>query len=225
MSENNIPPNDDASNLESTPDTLDTSGKGGPHIPRSPIAHPIDPATGGSGPHLPPPPSMEEFTVEVELVPGVKAEDVDALLLAINAADLSPGAIPESDFARVARTHRVIKGQHAFTREQVERSRARIDVRRNQIAEPEHVADSVEGVSDQMALLDRLPPLTNYLTLRFPAGTSVKAVLAELKALPQVKQVVEVPEAESPSLPTDVLIGSSGSEVQVDPNTNIEKQW
>jgi subtilisin family serine protease len=230
--ENNTPTNEDASNPDSpstldAPDVLDTSGAGGPFIPRRATTGPIDPpdTSGGPGEPQSAPPSTEEFIVEVELAPGV--ENIDELLSSINALEppAGSGAPQESDFARVVRTHGLIEAQPVFTNEEVERRRARIDARKNAITAPENVGGSIEGMAEQLTQLDQLPPLTNYVSLRFPPGTSVESVLAELNALPQVKQAVEVSEAESPSFPTDVMIGSSGSNVQADPQTGIEKQW
>ncbi|MCA1627108.1 MAG: S8 family serine peptidase [Acidobacteria bacterium] len=166
---------------------------------------------------------FEEFIIEVELAPGV--ENIDELLSGINAAPPPSGGVQESDFARVARTHGVVEAQPVFTSEEVEQRRARIDARRNEIAAPENVGGSLEDVSEQLSQLDQLPPLTNFVTLRFPPGTSVDAVLAQLNALPQVKQAVVVPEAAPPDLPNDPYIGTEQqSPVEVAHN-QIQRQW
>lgn len=222
MSQNNIPINNDANNADSdsSPGVLDTTGAGGPHIPRSATGGPSDPpdSSGGSGGGQPQPPP-EEFVIEVEIAPEV--EDIDALLAGINlpASPVSPSH--ETDFVRVARTHGVITAQSVFTREEVQEHRARLDALRASLL----LTPSAGGSSEQFDRLAKLTQLSNYVQLRFPPGTSADAVMAQLKALPQVKRVAVVPEVAPPSFPTDMMIGTSGSVIQVDPQTHIEKQW
>lgn len=223
MSENITPPNEDASSSDSSPAVLDTSGAGGPFIPTKP--GPIDPpdSTGGPGgpsePHTTPPP-VEEFVIEVELGPGV--ENIDALLSALNSPDPTAGSTgPESAFAAVAQTHGLIEAQPVSTREEVERDQARINALRDRALE----SGAPESPFEQSSRLERLSRLSSYISLRFPPGTSVDAVLAQLNALPQVKRAAVLPELAPPSFPTDVMIGTSGSQVQVDPQTGIQRQW
>jgi subtilisin family serine protease len=220
MSQNNIPTNDDANNTDSSPGVLDTTGAGGPHIPRSATGGPSDPpdSTGGSGGEQPQPPT-EELVIEVEIAPEV--EDIDALLTGINlpASPITPSH--ETDFVRVARTHGVITAQSVFTREEVQEHRARVDALRDSSL----ITPSAGGSSEQFDRLEKLMPLSNYVQLRFPPGTSADTVIAQLNALPQVKRVAVVPELAPPSFPTDVMIGTSGSIIEVDPQTHIEKQW
>jgi subtilisin family serine protease len=234
MSENNTPTNEDASNPDSSstsdpPDVLDTSGEGGPYIPSSATPGASDPSdvgggaggphTGGGGPQ-PAPPATEEFIVEVELAPGV--DNIDELLSSITGLESTAGADApqESDFARAARAHGLIEAQPVFTREEVERHRARIDAARESSLESVAAGGSPEGSSES----DPLSRLTSYITLRFPAGTSVAEVLAELRALPQVKSAAVVPQAAPPSLPNDPFIGVGELPVDVAAGL-IQRQW
>jgi subtilisin family serine protease len=224
--------NDDTNNPEApndsdTPDVLDTSGAGGPYIPPSAIPGPGEPpqSSGGpSDPH-PQPPPPEELIVEVELAPGV--ENIDELLSGINVSDppVAGGGPPESDMTTVARTYSVIEAQPLFTREEVERQQSRIDAVRNTIDSPDDVSGPPADPSGQLGQLDEFPRLSNFVTLRFPPGTPADEILAALNALPQVKQAVVVPRAAPPAFPTDGMIGNSGSQIQIDPLTGIQKQW
>jgi len=234
MSENNIPTNEDTSNPESPddsepPDVLDTSGAGGPFIPSSATPGPFDPpdtAGGSGGPPSgggepqPAPPATEEFIVEVELAPGV--ENIDELLSSITGLESTAGADApqESDFARSARAHGLIQAQPVFTSEEVERHRARIDASRGEAPESVAAGHSPEELTES----ELLARLRSYITLRFPPGTSVAAVLAELRALPQVKSAAVVPQVAPPSIPNDPFIGVGELPVDV-AEGQIQRQW
>ena len=231
MPKNNTPINEDANHPHSAADSdahdvLDTSGKGGPFIPRHGSPGPLDPPDGGGGPvephphphPMPPPPPAEELVIEVELAPGV--ENIDELLSGINAEPISGGGADESDVARVARTHDLVEAQRIFKSEDVEGHRTRIAASR----ERSRGGVAPEGSPEELSQLEALPRLTRYISLRFPPGTSAAAVLAQLRALPQVLHAAVVPRAAPPSLPTDPLIGTDDSPVDV-PAGQYQPQW
>ena len=230
MSENITPTNEDA-NPDSphdvdAPDVLDTSGAGGPFIPSS-ATGPSDPPDAGGGTGGPPTggggstqPATEEFIVEIELVPGV--ENIDELLSSISGLESTAGADApqESDLARAARKYGLIEAQPVFTSEEVERHRARIDASREDSPPSVDPGHSPEELTES----ELLARLRRYITLRFPPGTSVDAVLAELRALPQVKSAAVVPQMAPPSLPNDPFIGVGDLPVDVAAG-QIQRQW
>ena len=239
MSENNTPTNDDASSSDSRP-VLDTSRAGRPHIPARVTPGPSDPpdssggsggppdSTGGSGgpPHSgggsgggAEPEQPREVVIEVEFVPEV--EDIDAILAGINLPAHTGGPSGETDFANVARTHGVSDARPVFTREEVEEDRAR----RNAFRDSLLASAGPQVRPGQLSRLEQMPPPRHYVRLRFPPGTSATAVITALEALPQVNRAIVVPRAAPPSFPTDEMIGTSGSDVDVDPETLLEKQW
>ena len=235
MSENNTPTNDDTSNSDSPTAVLDTSGAGRPHIPSRTSGGaepPPNAGGGGGGPIGPgggsaggsgggsgegPPPPPEELVIEVEVAPEV--ENIDALLAGIDVPEAAGGPSDEAGLPEVARTHGLIDAQPVFTREELQEDWSRMQTGRDSPPESEG------GASAPLSELENLPSLSNFVRLRFPPGTSADAVIAKLEALPQVKRAMVVPEAEPPSFPTDVMIGTSGSTVEADPQTHIERQW
>jgi hypothetical protein len=231
MSENNTPTNEDASNPDSAAgsdyiDVLDTSGAGGPFIPRPPGTGPGDPphTGGGSGPHpkpQPPPPPAEDFIIEVELAPGV--EDI-AFLSGLTPLESTGGGAPdEPEFTKIARTYGLIEARPVFTREQVERDEARISALRNESRAPEN-RGGPESAGAQLNERDQLPPLSRFVRLRFPPSASPRAILTQLNALPQVRRAAVVPRTAPPAIPSDPMIGSSGSSLSPDAK-GIERQW
>jgi subtilisin family serine protease len=157
--------------------------------------------------------------IEVEFVPEV--EDIDAILAGINLPAPTGGPSGETDFANVARTHGVSDARPVFTREQVEEDRAR----RNALRDSLLATPGPQVRPGQLSRLEQMRPPRHYVRLRFPPGTSTTAVITALKAVPQVKRAIVVPGAAPPSFPTDEMIGTSGSDVDVDPATLLEKQW
>jgi subtilisin family serine protease len=164
-------------------------------------------------------PDDEEVVIEVEFAPEV--ENIDDLLAGINIPEPSGGPSSETDFANVVRTHGLVDAQPVFTREDHEKERTRVHTLRESIPGPAEGG----GGYEKLRQWEQLPPLSHYVQLRFPPGTFADAVIARLRSLPQVKRAVVVTEAVPPSFPTDEMIGTSGSVVEVDPQTHIQKQW
>jgi len=161
----------------------------------------------------------EELVIEVEFAPEV--ENIDELLSGINIPEPPGGPSGEPDFANVVRTHGLVDAQPVFTLEDHEKERTRVHALRERLPE----APEGGGGLEPLNRLEQLPPLSHYVQLRFPPGTSADAVIAKLRTLPQVKRAVVVTEGVPPAFPTDEMIGTSGSIVQVDPETHIQKQW
>jgi len=199
-------PNSDE-NDSSPSEVLDTD-ESGPYIPpqvtHHPLGlHPLDMAA-------PPPPAEEDLIVEVELAPGI---DVDQVL---NANVDSEDETGESKLATVLRTHGVLERERVFTPEQVEIDNARVKTLRENVGARPRSAKHV-------ARLEKLPPLSNFVRLRFPPGTAASQVISSLKELPEVTRAVVVPRAAPPAVPNDPLIGNDGSSIQV--TNGVQSQW
>lgn len=183
------------------------------------------------------PPPDEELMVEVELAPGA---DHIGSALASNAAAIfgaaSDAASPaDSRFGAVLRDYGLLEARPVFTREQIDRDEERTRTLSG-------AAALGAAPPDQASALERLPPLSNFVRLRFPPGTPAAEVTAALKRLPEVARAVVVPRAAPPAIllealssvaravlaaagptPTDPLVG--GGAITTDPATRLESQW
>jgi subtilisin family serine protease len=103
-------------------------------------------------------------------------------------------------------------------------------LRKYHVVHAERVFRSVREEADRAQQVARANGVTaphhhNFVTLVFPAGTDLSQVLAELRTLPVVVRVVQVPKAlKASALPCPVLLGDS-DQLYADPVTTLERQW
>ncbi len=198
-------------------ETLDASNAGAPFIPGDAGEGQFGVAAGR------PPAPEEDLVVEVEFAPNATA--IGAALAANTAGYLGDAvgtAPPDVALRGVLRRYGLREARPVFTGDQVQAEQARLDAIR---------ADAATGAvsPEQAGALERLPPLSSFMRLRFPPGTRASDVTAELKRLPEVNKAVVVPKAAPPMLalsephPTDPYIG--GGSLAPDPATGLESQW
>lgn len=192
-------------NIDPPSGILDTSGRGGPFIPRRAapgLAMAAREAT---------PPSEQELIVEIQLAPGIS--DLNQALTSSTGLAAASDSSQESELAAVLRSHGLLEARSVFSRERVEQDKARIKARQETHAAP-HTRSAPE----------QLPSLSSYVRLRFPPGTRAAEVISSLKRLPEVTHAVAVPRATPPMpAPTDPLIGADDS-ISVNA-AHIESQW
>ncbi|HEX6715538.1 MAG TPA: S8 family serine peptidase [Pyrinomonadaceae bacterium] len=128
--------------------------------------------------------------------------------------ELAPGAI---DQTLVLPCYGVVEARPIFNPEQGETDEARISALREEMLA---ARVSSEGVSR----IEQLPPLSSFVRLKFPGGTSASQVIKSLKQRPEVTRAVVVPQARPPEVPDDSLIGTTGSSISVT-STGVERQW
>ncbi|MBY5523584.1 S8 family serine peptidase [Rhizobium leguminosarum] len=200
---------------------------GGPVLDATVTGAPFIPADAGRGsadaPEGLPPTSDEDLVVEVELAPN--AIPVGSALTA-NAvgylAESSAAAPADVALRGLLRQYGLLSARPVFTPQQVQAEQLRLDAAR--------AAAAAGAVSiEQMSALERLPPRSSYVRLRFPANTSALEVTTALKRLAEVNKAEVVPKAAPPMLalmelpPSDPNVGE-GSPIP-DPQTGLESQW
>ncbi|HEX7331407.1 MAG TPA: S8 family serine peptidase [Pyrinomonadaceae bacterium] len=199
-------------------EVLDTSDEGGPFIPSA--ATPAPPDSGIDPPdNMAGPPSLEgDLIVEVELAPGIV--DLDHAMIAnIDTLGSEATTPQESAFATTLRTHGILEARQVYTREQTESDDARIKALREEID-----LEPGPGPSPRIKQVEQLSPLSKFIRLRFPSGTSATKVVNSLKERPEVVRVAIVPRVAPPTLPVDPLIGANDSSVAVNA-AGLEPQW
>ncbi|ESZ51685.1 S8 family serine peptidase [Mesorhizobium sp. M0659] len=196
---------------------LDPTDTGSPFIP-------VGTGEGSSGVAASQPPTPEEdLVVEVELAPSASA--IGSALSSNIAGYLAEGAgaaPPDVALRGVLRRYGLLEARSVFTEGQVQAEQARLDALR--------AATAIGSASvEQASALERLPPLSSFMRLRFPGGTPPSEVTTALKQLPEVTKAVIVPKAAPPMLalsepdPTDPQIGDGP--LTSDPATGLESQW
>lgn len=188
----------------------DTSGAGGPFIPKPDIAS-ADAIAGLQA-------SLDELMVEVELAPG--ADSIAAALTTGAGAFLAgAGSASPSPLSVVLSQFNLLEARPVHSAERVKADQERMSELR--------AAAAMGTITDERAsAYERLPSLTQFIRLRFAPGTSAQEVTAALQRVPEVKEAVAVPRAEPPEpapLPSDPLIG--GASLATDPATGLESQW
>lgn len=196
---------------------LDASETGTPFIPTDVGDGSIDVAAGG------PPSSEEDLVVEVELAPNAISIGTALSANALGYLAESAAATPADVALRVLlRQYGLLGARPVFTEAQVQAEQARLNAVR--------AAAAVGSVSaEQASALERLPPRSSFVRLRFPPNTPPSEVTTALKRLPEVNKAEVVPKAAPPMLalsespPTDPHVGD-GSPTR-DPETGLESQW
>ena len=173
----------------------------------------------GNAPEVVPP--GQDVIVEVEFAPGQDAlgsaltGNTAGFLGAAAEATPSPGA----QFGAVLNRFGLQAAQPVFTREQIQSDEDRVRRLRE-------LAATGAAAPEQLSALEVLPPLSSYVRLHFPPGTSPDEVTAALKRLPQVSRAVLVPSAAPPGpVPPDPLIGNGQGPLAPDLTTGLEWQW
>ena len=206
--------NSDLSINPSDPDqptaVLDSSIAGGPFIPQS--ATIANDALLDAEMTLPP---DDELIVEVELANGIT--DLDQALAASANFDTEADSPQESKFATLLRDHVLVEARQVFTPEEIERDEARLNALREETR-------SEALASERLSRLERRPSLSSFVRLKFSKAASASKLIESLKQLPEVTRAVVVPRAKPPSVPDDLLIGTTGSSISLTPG-GVEKQW
>ena len=198
-------------------EVLDESGAGGPFIPGGPNT-----PRGAAG--EPPPRPAEEVVIEVVLTAPALATALAANPAAFTGGSATPGAPPSSALGAVLHRHGLSAARQVHTADRIREEEARI-------ASLRQAAAAGNASAAQVSDLEQLPPLGNYVRLRFPAGVSASQITDELERLPEVARAVLVPRAMPPVLafaepiPSDPLIGNDIALLTADPETRLESQW
>jgi subtilisin family serine protease len=196
---------------------LDEGQGGAPFIPVS------DSGRSANAPDNPQPGPSEDLIIEVELAPN--AVSIGTALAANAASYLADnGAAPLGDVAMrgVLQRYGLLEARRVFSEEQIQIEQTRLDLAR--------AAASAGTISpDQIGALERLPPRSSFIRLRFPATISPSDLTAALKSVPEVSKAEVVPTAKPPMLalselaPTDPAVGNGVPDP--DPATGLESQW
>lgn len=194
---------------------VDDSGQGAPML--APAAGLQGRGAAGAAPSSAP----GDLIVEVEFAPG--AQDV-ATALAADSSQFFAGAAqasaPGGQLAGVLHQFGMRDARAVFSPERIARDQEEVTRLR---------AAAVTGAAtpEQLGARERLPGLSQYVRLRFPAGTPAREVTAALRRLPEVVAAVRVPRALPPEMaqmPADPLIGDGSAPVR-NPATGLESQW
>ena len=215
-----------SASITNTPsEQLDDSDEGRPFVLKD-----QDPPLAASG--------QEELIVEVELVPTAshlaRAIVSDTSKFLDGAESLGSTA---DTFAGVLRGYGMAQARPVFTEEHIKEE----DERTNKLRED--VALGAASIDD-LGSIERLPPLSSFIRLSFPAGTVESEVIDSLNRLPEVTRAVKVPRAAPPiatvedlnnltngladsvgPVPEDPLIGTDGSDPSAPQGSQIQRQW
>jgi hypothetical protein len=141
------------------------------------------------------------LVVQVQLKATVEPA-LDAARSPSTFAFASPTGMNLSGLHEVANRHRLVKAEPSFRA-----SRGG----RDEFASPSEIPQDTEK--------------NKFIDLHFPSDADPRAVISELRALPEVERAVVKPKAIPPSaLPTDPLIGAD-DHVSVDTGTGLENEW
>ena len=185
---------------------LDDSGEGGPFIPTN--------RNGLSAESIAL--SDDELIVEVELVPT--ASHLARTIVSDTSKSFESLGSTAERFAGVLREYGMAQARSVFTQEHMQSEEARTKKLLDDVALGAAPLDRLESIR-------RLPPLSGFIRLRFPAGTRESEVIESLNGLPEVTRAVRVPRAAPPSVPGDPFIGTDGSDPSPPPGSVFQRQW
>ncbi len=100
---------------------------------------------------------------------------------------------------------------------------------------PRHLKADAERLAQAAAMGAAAPPdalagrpqLQSFVRFEFATPEDAAAAARDLESLPEVEKARHVPGAAPPNavLPIDPLMGTLGNSVEIDPNTQLERQW
>ena len=145
---------------------------------------------------------LEPGIVEVEFKEGVSPEIIS--LTTNTQKDISPQNVNLSDLNQILNRFQLQQAEPTFQITQDEASRA-------------------QSVAREQGIV--APNLVNFVTLHFPPTVDVKRIAQELRELPYVLRAYPVPTVLPPSTPLNEPLVGTSDQIEVDPMTDLEKQW